>query len=221
MECKDAKTKEYINGSYASYKLAFAVYPDITSCIGDYLSIMSRPRYRPVREAKNYVEATDQIRLCGYATSPNYTKNLRTIIEKYKLYELDYKMNPNDNLTANFKCKEFYCKGTIPYPDSMANYIYMLATELQKVRDFLGKPIIVTSGYRTKEYNDYIAKLGYTVSKNSYHLKGMAVDSRCNSISLTDYALLLMRLTDFNSVGIGNGFVHTDLRNSKFTIIHY
>ncbi len=128
-------------------------------------------------------------------------------------------MNPETNLTTNFKYKEFFCRGVEP-PEQFYNYILMLATELQKVRNILGKPIYITSGYRTKEYNNYLISIGYKASKDSYHLKGMAVDSKVNSLSLTDYALYLMHFTNFNSVGIGNGFVHCDLRD-KFTIIHY
>ncbi len=129
-------------------------------------------------------------------------------------------MNANDNLTPNFKWKEFFSQGVTPPPDSMYQEILMLAIELQKVRSFLGKPIYITSGYRTVAYNNHLIALGYPASANSYHMKGMAVDSKVNSISTRDYALYLMHLTNFNSVGIGNGFVHCDLRD-KFTIIHY
>jgi len=45
------------------------------------------------------------IRQCGYATSPVYTKSLRILIEKYKLYDLDKQgeaMNKNERITNIF-----------------------------------------------------------------------------------------------------------------------
>ena len=138
-----------------------------------------------------------------------------------KFVEITSQTIEDTQLTTNSKYSEFWCQGITPPPDSMYNYILMLATELQKVRDFLGKPIYITSGYRTIAYNNHLIALGYPASANSYHMKGMAVDSKCNYISTRDYALLLMHLTNFNSVGIGNGFVHCDLRDGKFVIIHY
>lgn len=144
----------------------------------------------------------------------------KSVYAKFISITKETTMNPNDLLTPNFRFKEFFCQGITPPPDDMFQDILMLAIELQKVRSFLGKPIYVTSGYRTKEYNDYLIKQGYPASANSYHMKGMAVDSKVNSISTRDYALYLMHLTNFMSVGIGSGFVHTDLRDN-FTIIHY
>jgi hypothetical protein len=219
VECKDAKTQEYINGSYASYKLAFAVYPDIASCILDYLSILSRARYKPVREAKNYVEATDQIRLCGYASSPTYTENLRKIIIKYKLYELDWKMNPNDKLTPNFIWKEFW-QGNIEPPEKYFDNIMQCALQLQKVRDLIKKPIIITSAYRTNVYN---AKIGG--AKYSKHLTASAVDSHAKGLDIRIYLTYLVRYTDFNGFCIGSGvspqnLIHADLR-TKFWVATY
>jgi len=88
--CRLGKTQEYIGGSYGNYKLAFQCYNNFRESLQDYADLMRIARYKPVREARNYIEATDQIRKCGYATSPTYTQNLRKIIEDYKLYELDY-----------------------------------------------------------------------------------------------------------------------------------
>src|SRR5574343_668825 len=61
------KTKEFVNGDYKSYRLDFCIYDSISDCISDYLSIMSKARYEPVRSSQHYIEATEQIRVCGYA----------------------------------------------------------------------------------------------------------------------------------------------------------
>ena len=89
VKCMDAKTKEVINGEYKDFKLAFATYDSIDDCIIDYNRVMGYPRYKPVREAKDYKEACRQVKLCGYATGKLYDVNLIKLIEQYKLYELD------------------------------------------------------------------------------------------------------------------------------------
>jgi hypothetical protein len=217
--CREANTKEYINGSYGNYKLAFAVYNSIADCIADYLNIMSYTRYTKVREAKNYLEATEQIRLCGYATSPTYVNSLRKIIEKYKLYELDYNMNPNTQLTNNFKYYEFFSGSSsgvkIEPPEEYFETIKYIAIQLQKIRDMLGKPIHINSAYRTKEHNLVVG--GTTSSK---HLEAKAVDIKVSGMTPSDLALYFAKFTEFNGFGIARNFIHIDLRD-KFTIWKY
>ena len=217
--CREANTKEYINGNYGNYKLAFAVYNNITDCITDYLRIMAYTRYKPVREAKNYLEATEQIRLCGYATSPTYVASLRKIIEKYKLYELDYNMNPNTQLTPNFKYYEFFSGSAsgikIEPPEEYFETIKYIANQLQIVRDIINKPIHINSAYRTKEWNKSVG--GATSSK---HLEAKAVDIMVKGMATTDLAIYFAKLTEFNGYGIAKGFLHIDLRN-EFTIWEY
>ena len=52
-------------------------------------------------------------------------------------------------LSANFKVREFYCRdGSDPiFVDSE------LVQCLQKIRNHFGKPVHITSGYRTAAYN--------------------------------------------------------------------
>ena len=47
---------------------------------------------------------------------------------------------------------------------------------LDLAREKYDKPIKITSGYRTKAYNEGLKKRGYKASPNSSHLKGLAVD---------------------------------------------
>lgn len=126
-------------------------------------------------------------------------------------------ITPETKITKDFKYKEFFCKDGSQPPLEYYNYILMCATELQKVRDIIKKPIIITSAYRTKEWN---AKNGG--ARNSLHLRAMAVDSRASGMTLTDYLMYLIRFSGFGGIGINikKNFIHCDLR-SKFTIIHY
>ena len=52
---------------------------------------------------------------------------------------------------------------------------------LDQAREKYDKPIKITSGYRTQAYNEDLKARGYKASKNSSHLKGLAVDIHCNN----------------------------------------
>lgn len=226
--CRLGKTKEFIDGAYKDYRLAFQTYNSIDESIEDYNRLMNLNRYKPVREAINYIEATEQIKACGYATGISYVQSLRKIIEKYKLYELDSVMDKNEKLTDNFKFKEFWSNNfgnpKIEPPAKYFNDILYLAGQLQKVRDKLNEDkgrlrvyreikIIVTSGYRTKEWN---ASKGVEGAANSLHLYGKAVDSRAIGIPLFIYYTYLIRYTGLNHIGYYNNlfFVHTGIKDN-------
>jgi len=212
--CRLGKTKEFIGSSYKDYKLAFQVYNSIEESIEDYTRLMNLPRYKRVREAKDYTEATQAVKDCGYATSISYVSSLRKIIEKYKLYELDFKMKPYF-LTRNFQYKEFWSSDiklgfkSIEPPVRLFDNILIMANELQKVRDYIESPIIITSGYRTPVWNAYVGGV-----KKSYHLYGKACDIKVIGIPLQDLAIYVAFLTSFRGYGINlaKGFLHIDMR---------
>lgn len=127
-------------------------------------------------------------------------------------------MNANTKLTANFSYGEFFCKGIEP-PQQYFNNILKCATELQKVRDIIRKPIIITSGYRSKAHNTAIGGAKY-----SQHLTGSAADSHAVGLDLRIYAVYLARYTNFGGFCIGsyqkNDLIHADLRD-KFWVSVY
>ena len=55
--------------------------------------------------------------------------------------------------------------------DALSNIEFLVKNLLQPLRDAFGKPIRITSGYRSVEVNKAVGG-----SKNSQHLKGKAVD---------------------------------------------
>jgi len=72
----------------------------------------------------------------------------------------------NIKVSKNFILSEFES------PDTHEVILVPLLLEcLQKLRDRVGRPIIITSGYRTPKHNKKIKG-----AKKSYHLKGMAAD---------------------------------------------
>ena len=85
-----------------------------------------------------------------------------------------------------------------------------LLKKLDKIRADFGSPLRVNSGYRTKLHN---AVIGGRVG--SSHLKGVAVDLRCNNSA--DRTLLLNAIykNGIKRVGIANNFIHIDIDNNK------
>ena len=213
--CRLGKTSEYIDGSYShNLRLAFQTYHNIEENIEDYSRLMNISRYKPVRESTDYLEATEQIRKCGYATSPTYQKNLRKIIEKYKLYELDSIMDKDTQLTQHFKWGEFWCRNIEP-PEEYYDNILLVATELEKLRGVVGKPIRINSAYRTPTVNKLLGG-----SKNSKHLTAEAADIRVIGFPNNEVGYFAARYTHFQGFGIGRTYTHLDTRD-KFAIWFY
>ena len=82
-----------------------------------------------------------------------------------KTYSL--KKHGSTKLSEHFTVREFACSDgsdEIRIDPNLVKY-------LEKIRAHFGKPVRITSGYRSPAYN---AKVGGV--KNSYHMKGMAAD---------------------------------------------
>lgn len=121
-----------------------------------------------------------------------------------------YNMNTEGNLqlTRHFKVKEFACKDGNPAV-FVDNYLY---TILEILRHKIGKPIIITSGYRTPEWNK---KCGG--AKYSYHMRGMAADIRVDGVTPKELANKLNDIVP-NHCGIivYKSWVHFDVRKAKY-----
>ena len=117
-------------------------------------------------------------------------------------------------LSPSFTVREFRCRDgtdTIMIDEG-------LVVLLQCIREHFGKPITITSGYRTAEHN---AKVGG--SKSSQHLLGRAADIQVAGVSpdaVAAYAESLM--PTWGGVGRypvkagrAKGWVHVDTRPNK------
>jgi len=219
-------TYEYINGQYVRIQAKFRKYNSFDESLEDYAKLIgTSKRYAPVRACKDYKCAAYQVKACGYATGHEYDKSIIRLIENYKLYELDYgdEMKPTEYLTPNFQYNEFFSgdvrKGarSIEPPSKYFADIQRMADDLQIVRDYIGSPIIITSAYRTPDWNRRVGGV-----KNSYHTQGIAVDVRVNGMAPYDLAVYIAKLTEFNGYGINikKNFVHVDYRD-KFMVFKY
>jgi len=91
-----------------------------------------------------------------------------------------------------------------------------LVEKMQAVREKLGKPIKITSGYRCIPHNAAVGG-----SSGSKHRYGMAADWRMKDRGINPVALGIIAAQYFKAVGIywydGCAIVHTDTRDAKET----
>lgn len=111
-------------------------------------------------------------------------------------------------ISKHFKVKEFAQK------DFRCDKIIVdteLIDVLEDIRAHFNKPVNVTSGYRTPEYNTKIGGV-----KNSQHTKGTAADIKVSSIPAKEVQKYLKHKYP-NKYGIGSysTFTHIDVRAEK------
>jgi len=126
-------------------------------------------------------------------------------------------MEYSTKLTENFRYGEFWCNGVEP-PERYQDNIQNLATELQKLRAVLNRPIRVTSGYRTPEHNKTIGGAKY-----SQHLYGKAADIKVSRMHSKRVPLYVARYTNIMGIGVSykiDSITHCDIRD-KFTNWYY
>lgn len=112
----------------------------------------------------------------------------------------------NYQITEHFKLKEFACSNSEAVIIS-ENLCYIL----EAIRTHFGKPVVVTSGYRTPEHN---AKVGGAAK--SRHMLGIAADIQISGIKpdeVAAYARVLM--PNYGGIGIYSTFTHIDVRTER------
>ena len=112
----------------------------------------------------------------------------------------------NKQLSKNFNEMEFACRHC-----GQVHVEPELVAKLQTLRDSLGRPITVTSGYRCPIHNRNIG--GATQSR---HMQGQAADLTVNGVSPTAVATAADRV-GFGGIGIyvKSGFTHVDVGPSR------
>ena len=118
------------------------------------------------------------------------------------------------DLSKNFSKLEVQC----PCSCGANKISSVLIEKLQKVRNIIGTPILITSGVRCEFYNASIK-----ASMNSSHIPddhgiGNAVDIACTN-SKDRYELVELAQKFFKRIGISGGsyggFIHLDVDRSK------
>lgn len=111
------------------------------------------------------------------------------------------------DLSKNFSGSEFVCPccGDLIIDPR-------LVEALQQLRDQVGQPVTVASGYRCEKHNKIVGG-----SKYSQHLRGRAADILIDHLSPIVVAELADHVGAFHNGGIGiyEKHVHVDVRKKK------
>jgi len=81
---------------------------------------------------------------------------------------------------------------------------------IDEAREIYGKPIRVTSGYRTEAHNRKVGGV-----KSSSHLKGLAIDVACVKSDDRFEMLTALLKVGFNRIGVASTFIHVDIDKDK------
>lgn len=81
---------------------------------------------------------------------------------------------------------------------------------LDEIRGEIGIPMVINSGYRTKEHNKSVGG-----RRNSSHLRGYAADIHCTNSRYR--FLLISKLIEkgINRIGVYDTFIHADVDDKK------
>ena len=86
---------------------------------------------------------------------------------------------------------------------------------LDEARDYAGIPFVITSGFRSVSYNRELIEQGFSASKNSSHLLGLAADIRIRNSTERWIILDALLEVGVTRIGIGQGFIHADVDTLK------
>ena len=118
-------------------------------------------------------------------------------------------------LTKNFELEEFACKDGTPVPKKFYDNCKELAENLQVLRDSLGVPLEVLSGFRTVKHNK---KIGGAPA--SFHLTASAADLKASTIPTYKIYMRILKLMAEGKMKKGGlkcypTWVHYDIRGKE------
>lgn len=109
------------------------------------------------------------------------------------------------DLSPHFSAYEFKCKDGSEHPIDPT-----LIKMLEVIRTHFDAPVIVTSGYRSPEYNKRVGG-----APNSYHTKGMAADIAVRGIHAHEVYKFANERFPTGGVGKYASWTHIDCRPYK------
>tara|TARA_R100001509_G_scaffold163934_1_gene139815 strand:+ start:1479 stop:1865 length:387 start_codon:yes stop_codon:yes gene_type:complete len=115
-------------------------------------------------------------------------------------------------ITKNFNLQEFDCRDGSQVPQEYMHNVTKLCENLQVLREYINKPIIVISGYRSPEYNTKIKG-----AKKSQHMLAKAADIVVPGMTSLEVRNIILELIKEGKmckggVGIYPTFTHYDVR---------
>ena len=121
-------------------------------------------------------------------------------------------MNLDEQLSEHFILREFIADGDHVAPDAhqLANLKRLCVEVLEPMRKKLGRPLRVTSGFRSPAYNTLIGG-----ASGSQHTQGIAADLAFDSeTACIVAAAVASTIPACGGIGLypGRGFIHVDCR---------
>jgi len=118
----------------------------------------------------------------------------------------------SNQMSKNFKKSEFKCRDGTHVPDEYMDNLEELVENLQIIRDHIGAPMHIISGYRSPKYN---RKIGG--ARKSQHMKAKAADivvKTIKPIKMREIIIDLIKEGKIKKGGVGlyRSFVHYDTR---------
>ena len=123
-----------------------------------------------------------------------------------KCYIMD--TDADEKIGQHFKVREFACKdgSQVVFIDSY------LVSILDILRNHVGKPVRINSGYRTPTRNKAVGGAKY-----SYHMRGMAADIRVEGMTPKEVANQLNKIIPYEcGIIVYSTWVHIDTRAKKY-----
>lgn len=120
-------------------------------------------------------------------------------------------------VSKHFQAREFDC----PCKACLETLLDSdLVEGLERMRERLGCPVKITSGYRCAAHQLELSAQGYETAKNSQHLAGKAADVWTGKH--TGHLLeICARSSGFKAVGVASAWVHVDLRADRVRLWYY
>lgn len=78
-------TTECINGENINIKDSFVIYPSLAEAVQGLYELMQWNNYDRATSCTDYKEECIMVQACGYATDPNYSDKLISIVNSYQL----------------------------------------------------------------------------------------------------------------------------------------
>tara|TARA_R100000008_G_scaffold66975_1_gene44041 strand:+ start:10094 stop:10492 length:399 start_codon:yes stop_codon:yes gene_type:complete len=115
-------------------------------------------------------------------------------------------------LEKNFLLSEFKCKDGTNVPEELMDNVCFLAKNLQVLRDYIGKPIRIISGYRSPKYNRRIGG-----ARKSQHMRAKAADIKIKGMTPKEVKEVIVSLIKEGKmakggIGLYRTFTHYDTR---------
>jgi uncharacterized protein YcbK (DUF882 family) len=115
-------------------------------------------------------------------------------------------------ITPNFSLSEFKCRDGSDVPEDFMQNVELLCENLQVLRDHIGKPIRVISGYRSPKYNRRIGG-----ARRSQHMLAKAADIKISGMTPAEVKQVIVDLIKEGKmmkggVGLYKTFTHYDVR---------